>query len=150
MPRPKSLLLDLSEATGTNTVPLDVKTADGRVLHFLVPERTDHQRASMAAQMQRCATDDEARELAAEWLLACAVGPVTREDAAGIVQRDTALAQVLTVLLSGRLPDPKVMDRLMTATLDRLVGDLILDIKTTAMTTPSSPRSSPVPVPPST
>lgn len=147
MPPRKALVLDLSEATGLNTVPLDVKTADGRVLHFLVPERTDHQRASMAAQMQRCTTDDEARELAADWLLACAVGPVTRPDALGIVARDTALSQVLTVLLSGRLPDPKVMDRLMAATLDRLVGDLITTIATS---TPSSPRSSPVPVPPST
>lgn len=132
MPPRKPLVLDLSEATGLNTVPLDVLTADGRRLHFLVPERTDHQRASMAAQMQACTTDDQARELAADWLLACATDQhTTRADALGIVARDTALAQVLTVLLSGRLPDPKVMDRLMSATLDRLTGDLITTIATT-------------------
>ena len=124
----KPLVLDLSEATGTNAVPLHIKNREGRVLKFRVPERSDAARARMVQQLEACATDDEARELAADWLLACSVDGATRADVRGIVERDGALAQVLTVLLTGRLPDPTQMDQLLARLLEKMMGSMIAAI----------------------
>lgn len=134
------ILLDLTQATGVNTVPLDIKLASGKVLHFEVPERTDVGRARMVSELERLKTDDQTREVACDWLLACASADVTRADVQEAVQQTSALSQILTVLMSGRLPDPKVMDRLLATLLDKLTVDLIKGIS--RGNTPRSPRSS--------
>lgn len=121
----KALVLDLTQAAGVNTVPLDIRLTAERVLHFEIPERTDVERARMVQQLETLKSDDQTRDLVVEWLMECAASDVTREEARQAVQRNTALSQVLAVLLSGRLPDPKVMDRLMSQMLDRMAGQLV-------------------------
>lgn len=121
----KALVLDLTQAAGVNTVPLDIRLTAERVLHFEIPERTDVERARMVQQLETLKSDDQTRDVTVDWLMECAASDVTREEARQAVQRNTALSQVLAVLLSGRLPDPKVMDRLMSQMLDRMAGQLV-------------------------
>ena len=124
----KPLVLDLSEAAGVHLTPLHIKNAEGRLMKFRVPERTDDERATMAQRLQECTTDAEARELAADWLLACSADGASRADCLALVRRDAALSQILTALLTGRLPDPKQMDQLLARLLDRLMGETIAAI----------------------
>ncbi|OWL96523.1 hypothetical protein CBQ26_09100 [Deinococcus indicus] len=121
----KPLVLDLTQAAGVNTVPLDIRLTADRVLHFEIPERTDVERARMVQRLETLTSDDQTRDVTVDWLMECAASDVTREEARQAVQRNTALSQVLAVLLSGRLPDPKVMDRLMSKMLDRMAGKLV-------------------------
>ena len=121
----KPLVLDLTQVTGINAVPLDIRLTAERVLHFEIPERTDVERARMVQQLETLKSDDQTRDLVVEWLMECAASDVTRAEARQAVERSTALSQVLAVLLSGRLPDPKVMDRLMSKMLDRMAGKLV-------------------------
>lgn len=125
MSRKKPLVLDLSAATGTNTVPLHVKDAEGQVRKFAIPERTDDVRSRMLAQMQAAQSDAHVAELAADWLVAASTDGLTRAEALALAQRPSALPQLLTVLLTGRLPDPKVMDQLLARLLDRVTGALV-------------------------
>lgn len=121
----KALVLDLTQAAGVNTVPLDIRLTAERVLHFEIPERTDVERARMVQQLETLTSDDQTRDVTVDWLMECAASDVTREEARQAVQKSTALSQVLAVLLSGRLPDPKVMDRLMSQMLDRMAAKLV-------------------------
>jgi hypothetical protein len=121
----KPLLIDLSQAAGVNTVPLDITTLDGRRLRFEIPERDDVTRARMVQELGSCKSDEEGRLLAAEWLLACSAGPATRQDVLDIVSVRSTLPQVMTVLLSGRLLPPKQLDQLMARLLDKMMGNLI-------------------------
>lgn len=121
----KPLVLDLTQAAGVNTVPLDIRLTAERVLHFEIPERTDVERARMVQQLETLTSDDQTRDVTVDWLMECAASDVTREEARQAVQKSTALSQVLAVLLSGRLPDPKVMDRLMSQMLDRMAAKLV-------------------------
>ncbi len=121
----KTILLDLSQATGINTTPLNIKLSEDRVIHFEIPERTDVDRARMVAQLERLTNDDETRAVAVEWLLECADTDVTRAEAASAVRQTSALAQILTVLLTGRQTDPKVMDRLLSKLMDKLTAEIL-------------------------
>ncbi|BDP42927.1 hypothetical protein DAETH_28960 [Deinococcus aetherius] len=120
----KPIVIDLSEATGTNTVPLHFK-AGGRVLRFEVPERSDEERARMAQQLQGCRSDEESLDLATDWLLACSRDGLSRAEVRELIRPEPVLAQALTVLLTGRLPDKKKMDLLMAKLADRLMDEVI-------------------------
>ena len=124
----RKLVIDLSQAAGLNTVPLEVKLADGRLLRFDIPERTDTERARLVQQLESLPSDTHTRDLAATWLLECAQPGVTLDEVREVLRKDTTLSQVLALLLTGRLPDPKVLDRLMTRMLDRLTADMVKGI----------------------
>lgn len=127
--KPKTTTFTLDMAAGRDVLNLPVKGPDGRTFRFRIPQPTDAQRVRLLERVQAVKGDAELKALLADLLVARTADDSSREDILAMLTHpestDDAISQLLAVVLTGRVPDPKQHGQLLNKLADQMMDSLI-------------------------